>query len=137
MIGVCFHREKGWEQNQWSFLFSNFGITDIWEIGIDGTKDSHIYQAAQNIMKISQLPDRPLVVLSPKDGRIIKGLEPLHSFTHPKECIYVFGPSNGVLDHEVIDRKPDHYVYIPLVKHEAFSHAAAYMTLWDRVIKHG
>jgi hypothetical protein len=134
MYSVCFHTEKQWEQNQWSFLFSNFGVTDIWEMG---GKLSTIYQSTNKIDKTSELPDKPLVILAPQDGRFIKGVESLVDFKHPDDCVYLFGGSNQVLTYDVVDRKPDFLVYVPLVKHEAFSHAVAYMTLYDRRVKRG
>ena len=137
MVGVCFHTERGWEQNQWSFLLSNFGVVDVWEMGNDGGPDSHIYQKTKKIRKASELPDTPLVILAPQDGRFIKGVESLMDFQHPDDCIYLFGGSHKVLTHEEIDRKADHLVYVPFKKHEAYSHAVAYMTLYDRKLKRG
>jgi len=136
MYSVCFHTEKGWEQNQWSFLFSNFGVEDIWEMG-EELKDSPIYQPTKRISKTSELPDKPLVILAPQDGRCIRGVESLIDFKHPDDCTYLFGGSNQILTYDVVDRKPDWLVYIPLVKYEAFSHAIAYMTLYDRRMKRG
>jgi len=138
MIGVCFHREQNWEQDQWSFVFSNFGITDIWERGFDGNKDLKIYQPTQKIELTSELPaDVPIVLLAPQDGRYIKGTVSLVDFEHPKDAIYYFGGSHMNPNKEEMDRLPDHYVYIPSVKYEMYSHAAAYITLYDRLVKNG
>jgi hypothetical protein len=139
-VGVVFFREKGWEQDQWSYLFSNFGVSDIWEMNDDGNRDWNVYQPTTKIKTAAELPtDRPLVLLAPQDGRFIQGTENLKEFVHPEDAIYMFGPSHAQLNHEdhMGGRVHDHSVYIPLVKHEAFGHTAAYMTLWDRVQKHG
>lgn len=135
MVGVCFHREQHWEQDQWSFVFSNFGITDIWERGFDGNKDLKLYQPSQKISKASELPDVPLVVLQHADSRYIKGVECLIDFKHPQECIYFFGGTHMNLTKDEVDVEPDHLVYIPSVKHEMYSHAAGYITLYDRLLK--
>ncbi|UCD23203.1 MAG: hypothetical protein JSW51_09080 [Gemmatimonadota bacterium] len=138
--GVCFFREKSWEQDQWSYLFSNFGVSDIWEMGYDGLTDFDIYQPTIKIETAAELPtDRPLVLLAPKEGMYIQGTESLDGFVHPENAIYLFGPSHQYLndDDHMGGRVPDHSVYIPLVKHEAFAHTAAYMTLWDRQVKNG
>lgn len=139
MIGVCFRREKHWEQDQWSYVFSNFGVTDIWETGDNGKKDLDIYQPTIRIDTAAELPsDRPLIVLAPAAGTYIQGTESLKDFAHPEDAIYLFGPSHLHLNEDDLGgRVPDALVYIPLVKNECFSHAAAYMTLWDREVKNG
>ena len=138
MLGVCFRSEhRGWMQDQWSFVFSNFGITDIWERG--KTDESSIYQTTIGIDTAIELPDRPIVVLAPPDGKYIQGVSPLQEFTHPEDAIYLFGGSQEVLNDEedLGGRVPDHLVYVPLVQYEMYSHSTAYITLWDRYVKRG
>lgn len=142
--GVCFRSEhRGWMQDQWSFVFSNFGIAEIWELGADHDgvrgKDGSIYQPTIKADSAAELPtDKALIVLAPTDGRFIKGTEPLDTFTHPDDAIYLFGGSQAVLSEEDLGgRVPDALVFIPTVKLECYSHCAAYMTLWDRYSKRG
>jgi predicted lipase len=99
--------------------------------------DSKIYQPTTRIRHTSELPDIPLVILAPAEGRFIKGSESLLGFTHFDECIYLFGGSHEVLTPDEVDRAADALVYVPLVKHEAYAHAVAYMTLYDRMVKRG
>ena len=139
-VGVCFRREnKSWEQDQWSFVFSNFGITNIWERGVDDNRDYNIYQKPVPVRTAAQLPQRPIVVLAPEDGNHIKGTVSLTDYVHPEDAIYLFGSSNAALSDEedlggVI---PEACVYIPTVKHEMYAHAAGYITLYDRMVKRG
>lgn len=143
MIGVCFQSEhRGWMQDQWSWVFSNFGITDIWERGSDHDgsrgKDGSVYQTTIKIDTAAELPDVPLVVIQPPDGRFIRGKQSLRDFLHPENAIYLFGGSQSVLsDEDLGGRIPEALVYIPTVKYEAYSHTAAYMTLWDRYVQRG
>ena len=134
--GVCFKGEKRrvW-QDQFSFAFSNFGIKDVWMIG-PGDK---IYQKCEQITSAAELPaDRPLVVLQPQDGRNVKGTESLVDFVHPDDAIYMFGGSHDVMEGDDLGgRVPEHQVFIPFEKHECYAFAAAYITLWDRKLKHG
>jgi len=136
--GVCFQREtKAWMQDQWSFCFSNFGITDIWERGWFGG-DSEIYQDVIPVRTADELPGRPLVVLAPKDGRYFKGTQSLVEFNHPADAIYVFGGSHQNLTAEDLGaRTPDHLVFIPTVEYEMYSHAAGYLVFYDRMVKRG
>lgn len=139
MVGVCFEREKAWEQDQWSFVFSNFGITDIWERNKIDDRDHKIYQQTIGVATAAELPDVPLVVLAHEDSRYIKGSEALDKFTHPDDAIYLFGGSHANLNDadDLGGREPDHLIYIPSVKYEMYSHAAAYITLYDRYVKRG
>jgi hypothetical protein len=138
VIGVCFKREKDWEQDQWSYVFSNFGVEDLWEMGDDSNKDLNIYQPTIKISSAAELPDRPLVVLAPQESKYIVGEESLKDFVHPDDAIYMFGGSHcSMTGVDLGGRVADHYVYIPLVKNECFSHSAAYITLWDRELKDG
>jgi hypothetical protein len=138
--GVCFKSEhRGWMQDQWSWVFSNFGITDIWERSRSGP-DAEIYQSVTEVDTCAELPDdRPLVVLAPADGKYVKGTESLAGFAHPDDAIYVFGGSQNNLSNEddLGFRRPAALVYIPTVKLEMYSVAAAYIVLWDRYVKRG
>lgn len=137
MIGVCFTGEKNRnDQDQWSFLFSNFGIKNIWELERENTEK--IYQHTTVIQSAAELPRYPLIVVQPPDGRFVKGTESLINFAHPDDAIYMFGGSHGVMTLEDLGgRVAEHYVYIPLVAHECYAFSAAYMTLWDRKVKRG
>jgi hypothetical protein len=139
MLGVFFTSEsRGWEQDQWSWVFTNFGITDIWERNKLDDRDTKIYQESVAVDTTADLPDFPLVVMSPPDARFIPGTISLADFDHPDDCIYLFGANHDVLsDIYLGDREPDHAVYIQTVKGEMYSHAAAYVTLWDRYVKRG
>lgn len=144
MFGVCFRRETDhWLQDQWSFLFSNFGVSEIWERGKHDARgtDWNIYQPTIAIDTAAELPqDRPVVVLASPLGRYVQGVESLLDFVHPENAIYLFGGSNANLNDEddLGGRKPDHLVFIPTAsRDELHSHAAGYVTLWDRVSKSG
>ena len=140
MYGVCFQREhKPSLQDQWSFVFSHFGVEEIWERGWE-PGDGKIYQPVESIDTCAELPDdRPLVVLAPPLGRYIQGTESLLEFTHPKDAIYVFGGSHTNLTEEDMGgRVAEHYVYIPTAdRNEMYAYVAAAVVLWDRVVKGG
>lgn len=137
--GVCFRSEnRGWMQDQWSWVFSNFGIKEIWELH-GGSADSKIYQKVTLCDSAVDLPSkRPLVVLAPIDGRYIKGEKSLVDFKHPFNAIYLFGGTHANLSEDDLGgRKPDALIYIPTIKHEMYSHSAGYITLYDRLVKRG
>ena len=43
---------------------------------------------------------------------LVEGATPLPNFTHPDKAMYLFGPEDGSLKQEMID-KADHVIYIP------------------------
>ena len=101
-------------------------------------KGGSIYQDTIKIDTAAELPDVPLVVLGPPDGKFVQGNVSLKDFQHPDDAIYLFGGTQDVLTVEDLGgRVPDASVYIPFVKHECYSHAAGYMALWDRYVKRG
>jgi len=139
MAGVCFRREHNSHlQDQWSWVFSNFGITEIWERGFS-EGDLKIYQPTIAVDTAAELPDRPLIVLAHQEGRYIQGNQSLVTFSHPEDAIYLFGGSHVNLSDEddLGGRVPDALVYIPSVKYEMYSPPAAYITLYDRLVKRG
>lgn len=140
MIGVCFKSERrGWMQDQWSWVFSNFGITDIWERN-GGGSDGEIYQTVIQCNTAADLPPEPsLVVLAPIDGKFVQGTQSLVDFVHPDNAIYMFGGSYDNLSDEddFGGRVPDSVIYIPTVKLEMYSHVAGYLTMYDRYVKRG
>ena len=138
--GVCFQSEnRGWMQDQWSWVFSNFGITEIWERGCSGSAEEKIYQEVISCDTADDLPlDRPLIVLAPIDGQYIKGEKSLVDFKHPSDAIYLFGGTFANLSKDDLgSRDPDALIYIPTIKHEMYGHSAAYITLYDRLVKRG
>lgn len=141
MFGVCFKSEhRGWMQDQWSWVFSNFGVTEIWERDCGECGDAEIYQPVTKINTAAELPaGRPLIVLSPQEAKFIPGTVSLSDFVHPDDAIYLFGGSMANLNDEddLGGRVPDAVIYIPTVSLEMHSHNAAYVTLWDRYVKRG
>jgi len=138
MFGICFVGEQRRDtQDQWSFLLSNFGDPECWEI--EKRRTEKVYQKPTKIKTAEALPsDRPLVVLAPEAGRYVQGNVSLKDFVHPDDAIYLFGGSHlNLSTDEMGDRIGDHLVYLPLVKHECYAPPAAYMTLWDRYVKRG
>ena len=127
-------------QDQWSWVFSNFGITDLWERDGPDSTDGKIYQDTIKIDTAAELPaERPVIVLAHPDSRHIKGNQSLDYFVHPDDAIYLFGGSQANLNDEddLAGVVPYALVYIPTVKHEMYSHAAGYIVLRDRYVKRG
>ena len=138
MFGVAFRREpKSTYQDQWSFVFSNFGVKNIWEQGF-APDDGKIYQTTIPFDTYEDLPDLPLVVFAPPAGKYIQGKIPLPGFDHPDNAVYCFGGSHANLTEDDFGgREPDHLVYIPTVAHELYAFSAAYIALYDRYVKRG
>lgn len=64
---------------------------------------------------------------------LVEGAIPLPSFEHPTNAYYLFGPEDGSLSQDVID-KSDYVVYIPSNGSLNLA-AAANVVMYDRVAK--
>lgn len=74
----------------------------------------------------------------PPDTRVVcvelvEGAVALPAFSHPERALYVFGPEDGSLSQELIDRA-DHVVYIPTVGCMNLA-ATVNVLLYDRLAK--
>jgi tRNA(Leu) C34 or U34 (ribose-2'-O)-methylase TrmL len=78
---------------------------------------------------LSNLPDNTQVICI----EFAEGAIPLPRFTHPQNAIYLFGPEDGSLPQEIID-KADHVVYVPTVGCMNLA-AAVNVVLYDRLAK--
>lgn len=64
---------------------------------------------------------------------LIEGATPLMDFVHPELALYIFGPEDGSVDQEVLNRC-DHVVYIPTVGCMNLA-ASVNVVLYDRLAK--
>lgn len=79
-----------------------------------------------------------LVESAPKDTRIVcvelvEGAVPLPEFRHPERALYIFGPEDGTISQDVIDRA-DAVVYVPTVGCMNLA-ATVNVLLYDRMAK--
>jgi hypothetical protein len=140
MSGVLFRCElRGWQQDQISWVLSNYGITEVWRQESESSTDAAIYQPSVLVETANDLPaDRELVVLSPPDARFIQGTQSIDGFVHPENPIYMVGGSQSVINVEDLGgRVPDAVVYIPTVKLEMYAFAALYHVLFHRRLQRG
>jgi len=78
--------------------------------------------------------DLPVILLQPTDGRYVQGEESLVDFTHPDDCVYLFGASHGQVQPVDVASK----VYIPhCPTWSMFPSQAAAIVLYDRFVKRG
>jgi tRNA(Leu) C34 or U34 (ribose-2'-O)-methylase TrmL len=64
---------------------------------------------------------------------LIEGATPLMDFVHPEQALYIFGPEDGSVHQEVLDRC-DHVVYVPTVGCMNLA-ASVNVVLYDRLAK--
>lgn len=64
---------------------------------------------------------------------LVEGAQPLPEFTHPDNAFYIFGPEDGSISQEVVDRA-DAVVYIPTIGCMNLA-ATANVVLYDRLAK--
>ncbi|MBU3002689.1 RNA methyltransferase [Paraglaciecola arctica] len=64
---------------------------------------------------------------------LVEGATPLPNFVHPNNALYIFGPEDGSIEQDVVD-KCDHVVYIPTLGCMNLA-ATVNVLLYDRLSK--
>ena len=112
MISVCFSTHTSTLQQQWDYVLCNFVPDEIYVIG-SLPEDTSLGKKAIVVQSAAELPDLPIVLLAPDNGRYIQGTTSLGDFTHPDDCIYMFGSDSKYMSEDFLgERTPDHIVYI-------------------------
>lgn len=132
MFALCFAYENNdHTRNEWSYLCEWFNVASTFEYGKPESVKGTPHTVA--IDSMADLPDQPLVVLSPENGRHIQGDIVLRDFEHPDDAIYVFGNNHLHMSESPLFAGRDYSsVYIPTNKAEMFAVFAATLTLYDR-----
>lgn len=134
MVGVCMQTRGTHSTKQWDYVLSNFELSPnhVWH---RGELQNYTGKFQQCITNVDELPEVPLIIIQPQEGKYITGKISLATFEHPKNAIYFFGADHEHLTPgELGSRIPEYQVYIP-VKGEMFSWVAAAVVLYDRIIK--
>jgi len=137
--GICFHFDPDLKiRDYWSYIFENFKIKDLWEVGRPDKIESN-WQKPRAIDAISALPkDKSMVVGSPKNGRYMPGTIPLPEFQHPENALYVFGSDRANLYPELFKGYEYQLVYIPGDSSiTMYSFQAGIVFMYDRMVKNG
>ena len=132
MLGLCFaYDQNARTRNEWAFLIDWFGVTDSWEYGKPDDVDG--YPKSTGITTSAELPDKPLVVLTPAEARTVKGTQCLHDFVHPEEAIYMTGGNHvHMAESPMFNGRDYQTVYIPVDQYELYAIFAATMAFYDR-----
>ena len=138
MTAICFHFDPNlMVREYWSYVFSNFGISKVYEVGRPDDIDSNYYDPVV-IDSLADLPgNKTLVIAAHQNAKYIQGTVPLPEFEHPASPIYIFGGDNGNLYPELLGNRNYKAVYIPGDKIEMYSFQAAAIFMYDRMVKHG
>jgi len=88
---------------------------------------------------LSDIGNKPVVVIQPHDGIYVKGDASLEGFVHPADCVYYFGHSHRHMTaEEIAGFNVVAKVYVPAPAGTAmFANQAAAIVLWDRRMKGG
>jgi len=82
--------------------------------------------------------DKNMIDLANKDKKIVcielvEGAQPLPEFDHPENAFYIFGPEDGSISQQVVD-KADAVVYVPTIGCMNLA-ATVNVLLYDRLAK--
>lgn len=131
-FGVCFsYTSTMMEREYWSYVFQQFGIEELYEVGRPENIASNYKPHA--IANYSDLPkNRTLVIVAHRDAKYLQGKTPLNEFIHPKDCIYVFGSDRSNFYPQQFIHHKFKTVYIPPSHIEMYSFQAGAIIMWDR-----
>lgn len=138
MTSICFHFDPNlMVREYWSYVFENFGVSKVYEVGRPADIDSNYYSPTV-IDSLAELPkNKTLVIAAHANAKYIQGVEALPAFEHPANPIYIFGSDNGNLYPELLGNRNYKAVYIPGSKIEMWSFQAAAIFMYDRMVKRG
>ena len=138
MIDVCFHYEEPNDaRNQWNVALSHNPVRNAYVRNCASPTFS-LDRSGANLVKVrdgDDLPDLPLVLISPPTSPEFPGKISLFEFEHPEECIYFVGSNRTMLDKKQMGqtRKPDHSVFIPTENiYTMYAWTALAITLYHR-----
>lgn len=138
MFDVCLIADTGRWEDQWSYVLSHWSARNIYILGEVNTAVKP-FREAIFIDSCEELPNIPIVALQADNARFVPGTVPLPNFTHPDECVYLFGNDHTHLcDDQLGTRVPEHVVFIPSDTHdEMYSWIAGAIAFYDRAVRHG
>ena len=97
--------------------------TDTKNVHLD-IKVSHVEEVINAVADVN---------LSKIAVELVEGATPLPNFVHPADALYIFGPEDGSIEQEIVD-KCDHVVYVPTVGCMNLA-ATVNVLLYDRLAK--
>lgn len=138
MIGLVLHctSVESFAQ-QWEYAICHFSPDTLYCVGGEGADMGRTFARAECIADSGDLPDVPLILLSPANALMIPGTESIEGFTHPADAIYWLGSNSRHLNSDLFARRaPDASVFIPTDSNDQMYSWTAYaVAMWDRRMK--
>ncbi len=119
----------------WSLPLRDFGVVDWRMVPVSGIRNGETQVQLREFASYADALDDelPRVFIEPRTPHQNPETTWLHSFEHPKDCVYIFGSAhyNPTLFHR---RPGDPVVSIETAQNKGvlWSHQAAMITLYDR-----
>lgn len=134
LLDVCVVRPSGAAVGQWDFVLTNFSPASLHVIGdgpVSQTFDRDL--SAVYVLSAEDLPEGPLIVFAPADGRYVQGAVSLADHEFDPQATYLFGADHVPLSEDHLgSRMPDETVFVPTDSHdEMFSHVAYAVAAWE------
>lgn len=122
------------EIDMWEMVLLEFKVDQFWVTPVSGMRSGLVTQERNSMQEILSDNEDLISVFCSE-----KAETELQNFNHPENCIYVFGRSNYSPFNNLKKRSNDLAVRIetPSNKGLLYSHQAASIILYDRMIKYG
>lgn len=148
-VCLCYEEEYQYPMNgapasvdHWDVLFNIFQPDKIYVVNLPEESPwlmhKYVRSLGDNFVRLNSYDDIPdsehLVFLSPPNARNIQGITNLKDYTHPEDCVYVYGPDCADLNCSKTGDK----IYIESKSDQQFfAWYAAAITFYDRQVKNG
>lgn len=118
---------------------SCFSANTVYYTGDRYERAARFHTDTQNSAEKTEMKEVNCLLESIPEGNkvicieLVKGATPLTKFVHPEKAFYIFGPEDGSVDQEIVDRA-DEVVYIP-TKGCLNVAMSVNIVLYDRLLK--
>lgn len=124
----------------WAYTMFAFPPSEKFVIGShpDGVRQKAL-DGATYISSVADLPNDPLVLLTPSNARFVPGDTNLTSYSHPANAIYLFGPDDLHIHDDFLDGRIVDKVFIKTDAEapHMFAATAYAITHYDIAVKSG
>ena len=131
MVGLYFKYDHDTViRDQWILLARNHPEITLYERGKPDDLGNESFNTV-GVNSVDELPDVPLILLTPQNSKYLPGDVNIVDFTHPTDCIYMFGNDREATYPEEFGSREYTKVYISTMV-DYWSPQTATIVLWER-----
>jgi hypothetical protein len=120
------------ECEEWDFVLQHFRPDFVSLLG------TTLWKPYRMTLRPFDVAPGRVVLVSPLSARLVPGRDPLSTYTHPADAVYVFGADDAHFDPKYLEGRTYDAVHIETANDlQMHSYVAGALVLRDRWMKHG